>query len=297
MARLAAVVQMTSVNDAALNFAVCASLVRQAKEKGCQIVFFPECFSFIGAQPGEAQRIAEPLTGPLMSRYLQLAKEHRIWLSLGGFQEKCNGEERIYNTHVVVDDGGAIQAAYRKIHLYDVPMVGLVESKQALAGDRLVACDSPVGRLGLTICYDMRFPELYQKLTFLHGAQILLMPSAFATKTGQAHWETLLRCRAIETQCYVVAAAQAGQHNEDGNKRRSYGHAMAFDPWGTCVADLGPDQTGLACFEIDLDLIKSTRENMPMHAHRRYDIYGDGPHASDEVEATKTQGSEDMFFG
>ena len=107
------------------------------------------CFSFIGAQPGEAQRVAEPLSGPILSRYLQLAKEHKVWLSLGGFQEKCEGEERIYNTHVVVDDGGAIKATYRKIHLYDVPMVGLVESRQALAGDAVVACDSPAGRLGV----------------------------------------------------------------------------------------------------------------------------------------------------
>eukprot|EP00966_Prymnesium_polylepis_P086730 2007590-Prymnesium_polylepis.2 len=127
--------------------------------------------------------------------------------------------------------------------------------------------------------------------------QVLLMPSAFAAKTGQAHWETLLRCRAIETQCYVVAAAQAGQHNEDGNKRRSYGHAMAFDPWGTCIAHLGEDGTGVATFEIDLDLVQSTRDNMPMHAHRRYDLYGDGPHASEVNTVPKQETDDKMFFG
>merc|ERR1712087_385644 len=132
-----------------------------------------------------------------------------------------------------------------------------MESQQAVAGDELVAVGSPAGVLGVTVCYDMRFPEMYQKLTFLHGAQVLLMPSAFAMRTGAAHWETLLRCRAIECQCYVVAAAQAGQHNTEGNKRTSWGHAMAFDPWGKCIAKLedGANGNGLAYFEVDLDLI------------------------------------------
>ena len=124
----------------------------------------------------------------------------------------------------------------------------------------------------------MRFPELYQKLTFVHGSQVLLMPSAFAMKTGEAHWETLLRARAIETQCYVVASAQAGLHNTHGNQRRSWGHSIAIDPWGKVMASFGGEGTGVECFEIDLDLVVSTRANMPMAEHRRYDIYGDGPH-------------------
>ena len=124
----------------------------------------------------------------------------------------------------------------------------------------------------------MRFPELYQKLTFVQGSQVLLMPAAFAMKTGEAHWETLLRARAIETQCYVVAAAQAGLHNTHGNQRCSWGHSLAIDPWGKVVASFGAEGTGVECFEIDLDLVDSTRANMPMAEHRRYDVYGDGPH-------------------
>jgi predicted amidohydrolase len=181
-------------------------------------------------------------------------------------------------------------------------MTGLVESKQTLPGDQLVACDSPVGRLGVTVCYDIRFPEIYQKLVFLHGARVLLVPSAFAMKTGEAHWETLLRCRAIETQCYVFAAAQVGQHNEDGNKRQSWGHALAIDPWGNILADLGKTP-GLAVVEIDSELIQKTRENMPMHLHRRYDLYGDGPHSADD-DATKREeldkserAKAGLFFG
>ena len=207
-------------------------------------------------------------------------------------------ESRIFNTHVVVRSSGEIACSYRKIHLFDVPMTGLVESKQALPGEELVACDSPVGKLGVTVCYDLRFPELYQKLTFVHGCQLLLIPSAFAMKTGEAHWETLLRARAIETQTYVVAAAQAGLHNEDGNKRRSYGHAMAIDPWGTVLAAFGADDAGVQTFEVDLALLDQTRDNMPMHAHRRYDLYGVGPHQAGEAPARKRKAEDDgLFFG
>ena len=265
------------MNDTAANFATCKKLTQEAVRKGCQIVFFPECFSFIGAQAGEAQAVAEPLDGPTMGWYKQLARDESVWLSLGGYQEKgLEGDPRIYNTHVIINSAGSLIAAYRKIHLYDVPMVGLVESKQAIAGRELLSCDSPVGKLGLAICYDMRFPEMHQKLTFSHGAEVLTFPSAFAMKTGEAHWETLLRCRAIECQTYVVAAAQVGQHNEHGNKRQSWGHAMAVDPWGKVVAQFGgAGDVGVKPFEIDLDLVQKTRDNMPMHAHRRYDLYGD----------------------
>jgi predicted amidohydrolase len=306
---------MTSVNDLDVNFNTCEKLVREAAQKGCKMIFFPECFAFIGAQPGEAQTIAEPLDGPTLARYCALARREAIWLSLGGFQEQCPGEDRIYNTHVIVDDNGAIRERYRKIHLFDAPFTGLVESKQALPGGEVVSCDSPVGKLGVTICYDMRFPELYQKLAFEHGAHVLLMPSAFAMKTGAAaHWETLLRARAIENQCYVIASAQVsgnsghsasatavpptnhlhtarcmhrhhlqplqplqvGQHNHHGNCRQSWGHAMAFDPWGSTLADMGSERTGIAVVRIDLGLVDSTRNNMPMHMHRRYDVYGSG---------------------
>ena len=274
---LAGLVQMTSINDAAANFGLCKKLTDEAVQKGCRLVFFPECFSFMGARAGEAQAVAEPLDGPILGWYKQLAREASVWLSLGGFQEiGPEGDPRIYNTHVVLDSDGRLAAAYRKIHLFDVPMVGLVESSQTLAGCELVSCDSPAGRLGLAICYDLRFPEMHQKLTFTHGAEVLTFPSAFAMKTGEAHWETLLRCRAIECQTYVVAAAQVGQHNEHGNKRQSWGHAMAVDPWGKVVAQFGgAGDVGVMPFEIDLDLVQKTRDNMPMHTHRRYDLYGD----------------------
>jgi len=296
------IVQMTSVNDKDINFQRNAETVRAASSQGCLLLCFPECFSFIGAKAGEAQAAAEDISGPTITRYRALAREHGMWLSLGGFQEKPpagSDDDKIYNAHLIVDAKGEIAAVYRKIHLFDVPMTGLVESRQALPGDRLVACPSPAGMLGVTVCYDLRFPELYQKLTFLHGAQVLLVPSAFAMKTGEAHWETLLRCRAIETQCYVIAAAQVGQHNEDGNKRQSWGHSLAIDPWGRILADMGSSDTGLVVIEVDPQLVQSTRDNMPMHSHRRYDIYGDGPHAADQrrEDVDQQQQKDNLFFG
>ena len=313
-----ALVQMCSVNDVEENFAACTSLVTSAVQQGARLVCFPECFSFVGAAAGEAQRIAEPLDGPIMRRYCSLAREYKVWLSLGGFQEKpekparadeaeaeaeadADGERasadlpvgsrcvrdsandlpKIFNTHVIVDEMGVIRASYRKMHLFDVPAVGLVESRQAIAGSSVggVACDSPAGKLGLSVCYDIRFPELYSALRYAHAADVLLVPSAFAVETGRAHWETLLRCRAIETQCYVIGAAQAGQHHNHGNKRRTYGHAVAYDPWGDCVASFaaiaedGSAETGVAVFEVDSAIITKTRQRMPLDAHRRPEMY------------------------
>lgn len=230
---------------------------------------FPESFSFIGANDGDSVKIAEPLDGPIMQQYQSLARESKIWLSLGGFQEKGSEEAHICNTHVVIDDAGNIRSTYRKIHLFDVDVPGgrsYKESSFTEPGKDIVALDSPVGRLGLTVCYDLRFPELYEQLRFQHEAQVLLVPAAFTKITGQAHWEILLRARAIETQCYVIAAAQAGKHND---KRESYGDTLIIDPWGTVVGRL-PDRvsTGIAVADIDLSLVDSVRTKMPIAKHR-----------------------------
>lgn len=277
-------VQMRSVNDKEKNFEVCAGLVEKAKEQGCQLVAFPECFSFIAAGPGQAAAAAEPLEGPTMKKYCKLAETHKVWLSLGGFQELPDpseqadkaesGAAKFLNTHVIVDAGGNIVASYRKIHLFDVPFTGLMESKQSVAGKEVVACDSPVGKLGVTVCYDLRFPELYQRLRFNLGCEVLLVPSAFTMVTGAAHWETLMRARAIECQCYVIAAAQAGRHNEDGNRRESYGHSVAIDPWGRILEDMGPTELGLRVVEVQRGALEDTRQKMPLIDQRRYDLYG-----------------------
>lgn len=263
---------MTSVGDLDANYATCSRLAKEAASSGVKFLCFPEVFSFIGSKDGESIKIAEPLDGPIMQRYCSLAKESSMWLSLGGFQEKGPDDSHQYNTHVLIDDSGEIRSSYRKIHLFDVDVPGNMvykESRFTTAGDTIVAVDSPFGRLGLTVCYDLRFPELYQCLRFKHQAQVLLVPSAFTKVTGEAHWEILLRARAIETQCYVIAAAQAGKHNE---KRESYGDSIIIDPWGTVIARL-PDRlsTGFAVADVDLSKVEAVRTKMPISEHRKFD--------------------------
>ncbi|KAJ7299614.1 hypothetical protein O6H91_Y105800 [Diphasiastrum complanatum] len=285
-----AVAQMSSTSNIESNFRICARLVQEAAAAGVQLLSLPECFSFIGSKDGQALAIAEPLTGPIMQRYQSLARKASLWLALGGFQEKGPDEKHLYNTHVLLDELGNIHAYYRKIHLFDVDVPGgpvLKESKRTAPGSEVIVADSPVGRLGLTVCYDARFPELYQRLRFSENAELMLVPSAFTKKTGEAHWEILLRARAIETQCYVLAAAQTGKHND---LRESYGDAMIVDPWGTIVARC-PDRlsTGIAIAEIDKGLLEAVRLRMPIAQHRRYDIYGSSYNKSTSASGQKTK--------
>ncbi|XP_060212596.1 deaminated glutathione amidase, chloroplastic/cytosolic [Lycium barbarum] len=265
-----AAAQMTSVNNLAVNFATCSRLVKEAASAGAKLLCLPENFSFVGDLQGESLKIAEPLDGPIMKGYCSLARESNIWLSLGGFQEKGSDDAHLRNTHVLIDDNGNIRSTYSKMHLFDVDVPGgavYKESSFTEAGKDIVAVDSPFGRLGVTVCYDLRFPELYQQLRFHHDAQVLLVPAAFTTVTGQAHWEILLRARAIETQCYVIAAAQAGKHNE---KRESYGDTLIIDPWGTIVGRLSDrTSTGITIADIDFSLIDSVRAKMPVSKHRK----------------------------
>lgn len=265
-----AVAQMTSINDLTANFSTCSRLVKEAAAAGVKFVCFPENFSYMGAKDGDSLKIAQPLDGPIMKGYCSLAKESGIWLSLGGFQERGSDDTHLRNTHVLVDDAGNIRQTYSKIHLFDVDVPGgrsYKESKFTEAGKDIVAVDSPIGRIGVTVCYDLRFPELYQKLRFDHEAQVMLVPAAFTKPTGEAHWETLLRARAIETQCYVIAAAQAGNHNES---RESYGDSLIIDPWGTIIGRL-PDRlsTGIAVADIDLSYVDNVRAKMPISKQRK----------------------------
>ena len=267
----AAVGQMRATNDLEANFETCSTLARAAASQGCSILFLPECFAYIGMAGNDALAVMEPLDGPLMARYRQLAKDTGVWLSLGGFPETGPDADHRYNTHVLVDSDGDVRASYRKIHLFDVDIPNgpvLMESKTASPGDAIVAADSPIGRLGMTVCYDLRFPELYSRLRHEMGANIMLVPSAFTKPTGEAHWEVLLRARAIETQSYVIAAAQAGVHSE---KRESYGHAIIIDPWGKVLAKLeDPDNgIGIATADIDLGYLEDVRERIPVDEHRR----------------------------
>ena len=225
--------------------------------------------------------IAETLEGPTIQKYQDLARATNLTLSLGGFQEKSEDASKVYNTHVVIDPTGTLIAAYRKIHLFDYEAGGLMESTFTLPGNRIqtvqcaaVNCDAVT--VGLSTCYDVRFPQMYQTLRDL-GASLILVPSAFTVATGTAHWHCLLRARAIETQSYVLAAAQAGIHNE---KRTSYGHALVVDPWGVVVAEAHSEGEGegssaeqLLIVDVDLALVDRIRTKMPIAEHTRNDVY------------------------
>jgi len=263
------VIQMTSTSSLDENFFQVSRLVQEAKEAGAAMVFLPECFSFIGSKSNPAITVAENLDGPIMQKYRDLAAAHSIWMSLGGFQEKCAGETtKLFNTHVILDEKGAIVETYRKIHLFDVDFLGLQESAFTEGGTELKVVQTPVGSIGLAICYDLRFPEMFVALRRM-GAEIILVPSAFTYKTGSAHWEVLLRARAIETQCYVIAAAQDGKHNDE---RESFGHSLVVDPWGVICAQCSEGPNINVC-DISLNYVAEIRKKMPILEHRRAEYY------------------------
>ncbi len=265
-----AALQMTSTENLAHNYDVCQSLIQKAARLGAKLVCLPENFSFLGEDSQQNKQIAEQPKGELLQSYCALAKKNQVWLSLGGFLE-ISPSQQIFNTHIIVDDTGDIKASYRKVHLFSLDMASssaLDESKTITSGDELVVARSPLGILGLSICYDLRFSALYLALAN-QGAQIMLVPAAFTSTTGKAHWEILLRARAIETQAYVAAAAQTGVHS---GKRSSHGHAMIVDPWGNIVAQCS-EGDGIALAPIDLDYLAAIRKRIPIFKHQRPDVY------------------------
>ncbi|XP_060659338.1 nitrilase and fragile histidine triad fusion protein NitFhit [Drosophila nasuta] len=276
-AAIVAVGQMCATDDKAANLRQVEQLVQQAKAKQAKLLFLPECCDFVAKEKSQLLTLAEPLNGALMAKYRELAKCNQIWLSLGGLHElKCSpgGDEpnKMYNAHVLLNDQGDLVGVYRKLHLFDVktPEITLMESSYVEAGKGLERpLATPAGRLGLQICYDLRFAETALLLRKL-GAQLLSYPSAFTYSTGKAHWELLLRARAIETQCFVIAAAQQGWHNA---KRQSWGHAMIVSPWGKVLADCGEQELGVATAEVDLSTLDKLYQSMPCFEHRRNDIY------------------------
>lgn len=268
-----AVAQMTSTHDVEANFEACRGLVAKAADRGARLVSLPENFAFLGEKDGDVRGFKRPLESELVQRYRALAVEHRVWLSLGGFAESGPDDEHAYNAHLLVDEQGELRAVYRKLHLFDVDLpdgTQLRESNGIAPGNELVVADSPVGKLGLSICYDLRFPELYLSLT-KRGAEVLLIPAAFTAPTGKAHWEPLLRARAIENECYVAAAAQFGRHNA---RRESHGHAMIVDPWGAVIARCS-DGTGVAVADVEPDYLAKVRARIPVMRHRRPEVYGE----------------------
>ena len=265
---LAAVVQMRSTSDAEASWTQARELVGRAAARGATLVATPENTNFLGPHEEKVRR-AESLEGATCGRFAELARAHGIHLLLGSFNERSPEAGRCYNTSVLFGPDGSRLAVYRKIHLFDVdvpPDVVFQESRTVVPGEDTTVVGTPLGRLGLTICYDLRFPELYRRLSG-EGAEILTVPSAFTLTTGKDHWEPLLRARAIENQCYVLAPGQWGRH-DDGGLRHSWGHSMIVDPWGHVVA-LAPEGPGIAMAEIDLEGLLEVRRRLPALGHRR----------------------------
>jgi predicted amidohydrolase len=263
---LAAAVQMTSTSDASRNLDEAERLVREAAARGAKLVGLPENFAFLRAE-GEPVPQAQPLDGPWVQRMAALARELQVTLLLGSLPEAIPDAPRVYNTSVLLGPDGRMLARYRKMHLFDVDIPGMAslqESKAVAPGSEVVVAETACGRLGLSICYDLRFPELYRELT-RRGAQLLAVPSAFTERTGKDHWEPLLRARAIENLAWVFAPAQVGQH---ARGRSSHGHAMVVDPWGGVVAQVA-DGPGIALAEIDFERQERLRRELPALQHRR----------------------------
>lgn len=261
-----AAAQMTSTADTGRNLEVAERLARRAAGRGADLVAFPENFAFLRRE-GEPLPEARPLAEGPAAWAAGLARQLGVWILAGSVAERARSGRRVHNTSVLVDPDGRFSASYRKIHLFDASVPGsgtLRESEGVAPGRKIVVANTPLGRLGLSICYDLRFPELYRALA-AKGAEVLFVPSAFTHYTGSHHWETLLRARAIENQAWVVAPAQTGRH---GPRRRSWGHTLVVDPWGT-VAACRAAGAGLVVADVDLDRVSAVRRAMPCQSHRR----------------------------
>jgi deaminated glutathione amidase len=266
MTYLAAAIQMTSGGDKPANLAKAERLVRLAAARGAQLVALPEVFNWRGKRADEAEA-AETLEGETLGLMSRLARELGITLLAGSITEHAPGETKRFNTSVLFGPQGERLGAYRKIHLFDVDLPGRVtikESDAKLSGSEAVTAATEIGTIGLSICYDVRFPELYRRLAFA-GARILTIPSSFTFPTGEAHWAVLMRARAVENQCFVIAPAQFGP-NVHGFS--DYGNSMIIDPWGRVLAR-APDQEGVIVAPLDLEYLEKVRRELPALAHAR----------------------------
>ena len=266
----AAAVQLNSTADKQRNLATADRLTRAAAADGAELVVLPEKFNILGAERDLLEG-AEPLDGPTIGWARDAARELGVDLVAGSIAERREGHEKLANTSVHVGPDGEIRVVYRKIHMFDVVVGGIEyrESSTEEPGDEIVVSETASGvPLGLTVCYDLRFPELYRILA-VRGAQVIAVPAAFTKVTGQAHWEILARARAIENQAFVVAADQIGPH---GDGKESFGGSMIVDPWGEVLAR-APDEECFVAADLDLARQEQVRGELPSLANRMPDAY------------------------
>jgi predicted amidohydrolase len=266
----AAAVQLNSTADKARNLETAERLVRAAARDGSRLVVLPEKWNLFG-DSAMLMEGAEPLDGPTIDAASSWARELGIHLVAGSIAERVEGREKAFNTSTLIGPGGELQARYRKIHMFDVDVGGVAyrESEHEEPGNELVMGELEGVALGMTICYDLRFPELYRILA-VRGAMVITVPSAFTLDTGKDHWEVLLRARAIENQAFVVAPNQIG---EAPPHYRSYGRSMIVDPWGVVLGQ-APDEECFVAAELDLDAQARVRATLPSLANRRPEVYG-----------------------
>lgn len=264
-----ALVQLDADRDADANVARAAELADRAAAEGARLVALPEYLQFRGPDAG-FRASARSIPGPFTEPFAEVARQRGAWILLGSLAETSADPHRPYNTSVLIGPDGAIAAAYRKLHLFDVAVdagPADTESARVMAGDALVCADVDGTWLGLSICYDLRFPELYRSLA-LAGAELLAVPANFTERTGRDHWEVLLRARAIENGAYVLAPAQVG--GPQGHP--AYGRSMIVDPWGIVVAQ-APDGVGIVAATVDTARVAAARRQIPALTHRRPEAY------------------------
>lgn len=263
---LVAAIQMNSQENKELNITKAERFIDEAVERGATLVGLPEYFNFLGSDKEKLAQ-AEPIPGPTIERLAAKARAYGIYLHCGSIPERGERTDKVYNTNVLLNPQGEILAKYRKIHLFDIALEGQPsyrESATIQAGEEAVVVETDFAPIGLSICYDLRFPELYRRLA-VQGAKIIFIPAAFTLYTGKDHWEVLIRARAIENQAYVIAPAQVGAHG--GGKRACYGKSMIVDPWGTVLAK-APDKEGVIVADLDLEYLEKLRKELPSLTNR-----------------------------
>ncbi len=262
-----AAIQMTSTDNIEQNLVRAGRLIETAAQTQAKVIVLPEMFAIMGMDTENQPAYSEPLgSGVIQDFLVEQAKHHGVWL-LGG-TIPITHKDKATATCLVIDNAGNLQARYDKMHLFDVIVKPgseeYHESKTIHPGNTLTVVQTPIGAIGLGVCYDLRFPELFRTL-LNQGAEIFVIPAAFTAKTGAAHWQALLKARAIENICYCVGSAQVGQHPQD---RQTYGHSTLIDPWGQTLETLAQGEGVISC-EIDLDYLRDLRTRMPIEQHQR----------------------------
>jgi predicted amidohydrolase len=266
-----ALVQMNSQDHIEENLKTASAYIAEAAGRGARLVSLPEVMNFIGDRTAPGAPPPEDEQGPTFQCIAGLAKKYGLYIHGGSWAERKPGENRSYNTSFLFSPQGTLTAKYRKLHTFDITLPdggAAKESERIAAGDRIVTAETELGIFGFSICYDLRFPELFRLLA-LRGAQIIFLPANFTTPTGKDHWEPLLRARAIENSCYMIAAGQWGKNA----RMTAYGQSMVVDPWGTVNAR-AREGAGLTLADIDLDYLDDVRARMQTLANRRPDVYG-----------------------